>query len=469
MVYNRICNALQSLITEAQSALVRKSSLTPPLLDRESIHHRHHHPRTRLRLGQQSLLPHHSSDGTATGAVQGLFMNKADAHRLEAFNSPSSSLNPRRSSWTQHSRMDRPPTVPPPHWTSSPSHHSARISTRHTNRKFFSRMIWKEKQQEQYERYRRSCDMISYELQTLLDDSLMDSDVGEAAEELLMTTAPSVVKPALLFGTWSLDRTGLRLTRFGASDDRDKKIVTAAPSLSKTEQVQRKYQAQVLGSQVRARRRRREEIEFSTSSSSSLSPSYTLEPSTRDRCTTESHRRHFRSQGVGPSPSSDNILVQLYRLWKQSWLRTRIMHVLTGSLEMMLILWVVFKLSEISLRWMGLPNRLLTETMNQGPQEWLASIYGYRHSAGASAAKELYKRIRQEGLTQRGRRILRERESETLLLDHIKAETAPGMPTRRFSPAGMVWGPAGNALAHIVSGVVLAYLSDRAKGLSKRL
>jgi hypothetical protein len=282
-----------------------------------------------------------------------------------------------------------------------------------------------------------------------------------------MTAAPEVVKPALLFGTWSLDRTGLRLTRFAGSHDH-KKIVTAAPSLSKAERVQRKYQAQVLGSQVRARRRRREEIEFSTTTSS-FSPSYTLEPSTRDRCTTEPHHRHFKSQGVGPSPSSDNILVQLYRLWKQSWLRTRIMHVLTGSLEMMLILWVVFKLSEISLRLMGLPTRLLNETMNQGPQEWLASIYGYRHSAGASAAKELYKRIRQEGLTQRARRILRERESEALLLDHIKAETAPGMPTRHFSPAGMLWGPAGNALAHVISGVVLAYLSDRAKGLSKRL
>lgn len=134
---------------------------------------------------------------------------------------------------------------------------------------------------------------------------------------------------------------------------------------------------------------------------------------------------------------------------------------------MMLVVWVVYKLSEISLGWMGV--RLLTNNMNHGPQEWLAYIYGYRNSAGASAAKELYKKIRQEGLAQRTRRTLRERESEALMVDYIKAETAPGMPTRHFSSTGMVWGPAGNALAHIVSGVVLAYLSDRAKGLSRKL
>jgi len=311
-------------------------------------------------------------------------------------------------------------------------------------------MIWKEKQQEQYERYRRSCDMISYELQTLLDDSFIDSDIGEAAEELLLT--PPVVKPAALFGTWSLDRAGLSLKRFGGDN---RKPVTATPTISKAERVQRKYQAQVLGSQVRAARRRREELELSTSMERYSRRDQSVEPN-----------RHFKSQGVGPSPSQ-NILVQLYRLWKQSWLRTRIMHVLTGSLEMMLVVWVVYKLSEISLGWMGV--RLLTNNMNHGPQEWLAYIYGYRNSAGASAAKELYKKIRQEGLAQRTRRTLRERESEALMVDYIKAETAPGMPTRHFSSTGMVWGPAGNALAHIVSGVVLAYLSDRAKGLSRKL
>ncbi|KAG0056536.1 hypothetical protein BGZ83_004559 [Gryganskiella cystojenkinii] len=446
IVYNRICNALQTLIAEAQSALVRKSSLTPPPLDRESLQQ---HRRLRLRQGQpQSLLQAPGGAATNGTAVSSLFVNDTESSRQG-----SSNLSSRRSSWTpSSSRMTNngpcslasltqhsPSPLPPP-----------RMSGHHTNRRSFSRMIWKEKQQEQYERYRRSCDMISYELEMMLDDSLIHSDVGEATEELLQ--APTVVKPSALFGTWSLDRAGLRL------GGRDMKKTTAVPlAFSKAERLQRKYQAQVLGSQVRARRHGESFLSDSTTAHAqgrSLLDKY------------HQHRRPVKSQGVGPGPSQ-NILVQLYRLWKQSWLRTRIMHVLTGSLEMMLIVWVVFKLSEISLGWMGV--RLLTGDMNNGPQEWLAYIYGYRNSTGASAAKELYKKIRQDGLVQRARRAMLEQESKALMVDYIKAETAPGMPQRHFSPYGMVWGPAGNALTHIVSGVVLAFLSDRVKGLSRKL
>ncbi|KAG0212049.1 hypothetical protein BGX28_006947 [Mortierella sp. GBA30] len=145
-----------------------------------------------------------------------------------------------------------------------------------------------------------------------------------------------------------------------------------------------------------------------------------------------------------------------------TWLRKRLMHVLTGSLEIMLILWVILKLSEVSMKWIGI------RMMKGGPQAWLMYIYGDRDGAG-SAAKELYEKIRRDGLRLRQMETWRQKESELLMQDFIASEATSGIPRTPFTPAGMIWAPAKRMIAHAVSGVVLAYLSDRARSIARKL
>ncbi|KAF9362649.1 hypothetical protein BGX34_005762 [Mortierella sp. NVP85] len=138
------------------------------------------------------------------------------------------------------------------------------------------------------------------------------------------------------------------------------------------------------------------------------------------------------------------------------------MHVLTESLEVMLILWVIMKLSEASLAWMGI------QMSKGGPRAWLAYIYGDREGAGA-AAKELYEKIRRDGLRLQQYQFRQQQERETLMQEFSASEAASGIPGTPFSPKGMVLAPARRLLEHAVSGVVLAYLSDAARRLARTL
>ncbi|KAF9984509.1 hypothetical protein BGZ75_003929 [Mortierella antarctica] len=178
------------------------------------------------------------------------------------------------------------------------------------------------------------------------------------------------------------------------------------------------------------------------------------------------------NQGAGSS-RSQGIFVQLYMLWKQTWLRKRIMHVLTGSVEVVLIVCIVLKISEISLEWIGF--RMLKGLR---PQQWLLShLYGDGNSSvGAAAtaaasfeAKELYEKILGDGLRLRQMDSWRQQESESLMKDYITSEVASGGPRTPFTAAGMVWRPAGRMIGHAVSGIVLAYLSDRARSIARKL
>jgi hypothetical protein len=166
--------------------------------------------------------------------------------------------------------------------------------------------------------------------------------------------------------------------------------------------------------------------------------------------------------------------MQLYGLWKQTWLRRRIMHILTSSLEVGLILWVIFKLGEASLSLMGIP------LLKGGPQTWLLYVYGDRQGPGSTVAKELYEKIRRDGLKLRQVHMRRAaRESEQLMQDFVASEAASGLaglgpgglPVSKtpFSAAGMVWGPMQRMITHAATGFVLAYLADHGKRLSKKL
>ncbi|KAG0368635.1 hypothetical protein BGX24_002739 [Mortierella sp. AD032] len=356
IVYNRICNALQALITDAQSALVRNPSS-------RSLFH--------LRVA-----------------------------------SPSSAASV----------------------TSS----SSRVS-RSSIKSAYSRIIWKEKQLEQYERYRRSCDRVSLELEMLLNDTMMDTDYADDYNPLtalfpLLTESPFTPTHPAATGA-------------------------AAHPLSTTPE------GSTAGNKAQPRRNGRAEA---------------LRPGSRAEKMQRSFQAQFLSpQGVGAS-RSQSLLMQLYGLWKQTWLRRRIMHILTGSLEVGLILWVIFKLGEASLSFMGVP------LLKGGPQTWLLYVYGDRQGPGSTVAKELYEKIRRDGLKLRQVHLRRARESGQLMQEFVAAEAAAsglvggvagsvGKPSTPFSAAGMVWGPMLRMVTHAATGFVLAFLVDHGKRLSKKL
>ncbi|KAG0262720.1 hypothetical protein BG011_009850 [Mortierella polycephala] len=425
IVYNRICHALQALISEAQSALVHTTPTTPSSssIGRRPCIHQHG---LRQPQGQQTLqLP-----GT-TDQVHGLFTDDGEYSQGDrcgyssCWTSRRSSVNPARTD--RSSLYQSPPSA---------SSSTTRLPP-HLRSNAFSRMLWKEKQQEQYERYRRSCDRVSLELQLLLNDT-MDADLYD---EIPRTTSMS-----------ESNATGQpRPSQRRKAED---------PRLRSAEadMLQRRYQMQVLSPRIRPRQqplpfqRHRHERERS------MRTMHSRQLSMESR---SSKGRFFRDQSVGAS-RTQNVFMQLYRLWKQTWLRRRLMHVLTGSLEIMLILWVVLKLSEISLAWIGI------QALKGGAQTWLAYIYGDRAGAG-STAKELYKKIRQDGLRMRQVGSRQRQESKAWMQDFIVSEAASGLPTTPFTASGMVWVPVRRALAHAVSGIVLAYLSDRKRYIAMKL
>ncbi|KAF9024072.1 hypothetical protein CPC16_002749 [Podila verticillata] len=138
--------------------------------------------------------------------------------------------------------------------------------------------------------------------------------------------------------------------------------------------------------------------------------------------------------------------MQLYGLWKQTWLRTRIMHVLTGSVEVMVVVFVLIRSVKASLSWVGLQS--------WAEVDWFSWLYGQRDS-GASA-KELYEKIKRDGLQWR-----------RVPMRQIKESEAPEA-TSLLSPARIVYGPAKKALKDVAAGAALAYVSDNVWRLIKK-
>ncbi|KAF9903764.1 hypothetical protein BX616_001543, partial [Lobosporangium transversale] len=480
IVYNRICGALQTLITEAQSALSRtstapsvSSSIIPNLDRRRPC--RHLMPRLLLQssAGQQQS----STDSVAEFTDDGECSCSCISH--------SSPRTSRRSS-ISHTRPDRDKAGPYQSLSSSAPLPSSSYMTKwqqpRPGRNVYSKMMWREKQSEQYERYRRSCDRVSLELEMLFNDTILDTE--EPMDDCLFlspisTTATSSVPLNSASSIADQDAsqptvpfTGSNLRSTVGAD----RISSSSHPRSRAERFQRIYQTQLLGPQVRTQQlqfhqQQRQRLGGRTNSytRSRLSPS-----SPRSMTISSSHRtlssssqsRRFRSQGVGSS-RPQSIFMQLYSLWKHTWLRRRMMHVLTESLELMLILWVVLKLSEASLAWMGI------QMTKGGPRVWLTYIYGDRESAGASVAKELYEKIKRDGFRLKQSQLQDRREKQVVSNEFATTEAAMKavglLPSTPFTPAGMVWAPVGKMLEHAVSGLVLAYLSDYVRRIVKKL
>ncbi|KAF9134859.1 hypothetical protein BGW39_005574 [Mortierella sp. 14UC] len=487
VVYNRICSALQSLITEAQSALIRNTSSAILAPERGPCRHQQQHA-SRLKQLTQSLGPQGQS-------IPGLFVDDSDLLNNNGNGgnqgdtcSHSSCRTSRRSS-INISRTERSLfhlRVASPSSAASVTSSSSRMS-RSSWRSAHSRMIWKEKQLEQYERYRRSCDRVSLELEMLLNDTMMDTDYVDDYNPLaalfpLLTELPLAPSHPV---TRTPTTSPLSTTPEGSVTDskvqpRRNGRAEALRAGSRAERMQRDFQAQFLSPQVHTSRSHGRLYDYQghyQQYQQQKPPSTYL----RFRSSNSSARPlsrhqqqqppHFRNQGVGAS-RSQSLLMQLYGLWKQTWLRRRMMHILTGSLEVGLILWVIFKLGEASLSFMGVP------LLKGGPQTWLLYVYGDRQGPGSTVAKELYEKIRRDGLKLRQVHLRRTRGSEQLMQDFVVAEAAASglvagvagsAGKTPFSAAGMVWGPMLRMVTHAATGFVLAFLVDHGKRLSKEL
>lgn len=370
VIYNRICAVLQSLILDAQKALQRTSisvaySCQCPTCD--EINHRH-------------LLPrpiHHSS----------LNLSSFDSRRF----------------------LDRP--------TLRNQNCSMRLPL-YSGNSDYTRILWQQKQQEQHERYRKSCNRINQEL-----------DIGLIEAHVVSTGSES---DSSIYGSISLSS-----PPSSASSTQPSSPISYRPGVLKAP----------LKSSIKGRlssdseasvepRRKKNQVQFVDSDEA---------PKRRPSRSPRRVQRRYKSQAVG-SNSSTNIIMQLYRLWKQTWLRTRIMHVLTGSVEVMVVVFVLIRSVKASLSWVGLQS--------WAEVDWFSWLYGQRDS-GASA-KELYEKIKRDGLQWRHTPLRQIKESE-----------APEA-TSLLSPARVVYGPAKKALKDVAAGAALAYVSDNVWRLIKK-
>ncbi|KAF9927211.1 hypothetical protein FBU30_003427 [Linnemannia zychae] len=390
IVYNRICNALQSLISEAQTALVRNTSaaLFAPR-ERGSCRYQQQHTNRSKHL---------TLNQTPNGQlVSSLFTDNSDMLSGNIgvgqgdLCSHSSCRTSRRSS-ISISRAERSPLHF--HATSTSSSvsvtsSSSRMSGRSSRKSAYARMIWKEKQLQQYERYRRSCDRVSLELEMLLSDSMMDAEYEDDYNPL-----------AALFP-----------------------LLTESPFTTSNNNV-------------------------NTTTPSTISILTTPDVSVADD-KSQSGREQTEAIRAGPRSAK-----------------------LQRSLEFGLILWVILKLGEVVLSFMGIP------LLKGGPQSWLMYIYGDQAGPGSTVAKGLYEKIKRDGLKLRQAHLRRVKESEQILQD-FASEAAAGLVGTGlgglsggkipFSAAGMVWGPLQRTITHAVAGIVLAFLADHGKRLSKKL
>lgn len=134
------------------------------------------------------------------------------------------------------------------------------------------------------------------------------------------------------------------------------------------------------------------------------------------------------------------------------------MHVITGSVEVVIIIWVVIRASRATLSWLG-----LQPVAHVG--DWLSLIYGHRGSVGFSA-KDIYAKILKDGVQMRQIKAWAKKEPEALVGDLVAgAVTSSSL----LSPSKVVYGPAKRVMAQAATGVVLAYLSDGARRLIRKM
>ncbi|KAF9436824.1 hypothetical protein BGZ76_002861 [Entomortierella beljakovae] len=473
VVYNRICNALQSLISEAQSALARSSSagstsnagalLESSHMDRRLCRHQlllRHQPQNQRQL-LSSELSLEEGDGDTSSQLDG------NCGHSSCRTSRRSSLSITRSEKSYFYNVDGPNIQEDWEYLRSQGASSSASSSPSSSSPSSSSSLPSTHIPES---------VVSTSATTTTTTTTTDTTVTGSPTAALL---PSLELPP----TNENELPSQQITTPSAPSARSDALVGKGKRVnSKVEQLHRIYQTQLLSPQVRAPQLSRKKTDYALAAAAAAAGvgainSYQQPYSSSHSImsTTPTHRgrprqplptqRQFRSQGVGSSTPPQSVLVQLYELWKQTWLRRRIMHVLTGSLEIMLILWVIYKLSDRALAWMGI------HSLKAGPQLWLKYIYGEREGEGSSAAKELYLRIRKHGLRSRNIQSRREKESREILKEFVPSEAnmlVMGTSTP-FTPSGIVWVPLSRMLGHAVSGILLAYLVDRVRYIAKRL
>ncbi|KAK5816691.1 hypothetical protein F5H01DRAFT_341467 [Linnemannia elongata] len=451
-VYNRICIALQALIDDAQSALQKNSTIkhtcpspgeegatchcqaatSPPTSSRSSS------PNPPLRIApgydrtQDSPLACRSSPRNSTTLLKPLKTENQDIHEFTMYG-------------------------PTPLYAGTDE---------------VSRMLWKQKHEEQHDRYRKSCHRLTLELDGRLLST--DSDDSEASSFDLLRrsrhrpssstqssrpSTPSTPTTPSIPGTPTTPTTPTR------------PLQGILRSSKNTERLKKKCQVQFLNADIEGVRSRDQTssprplhrpTRSSASSSSTKNQQDKQQQKLQPRQEPEPQQavlRQYthRSVSVG-SNSSRGVVLQLYDLWQQTWLRTRIMHVITGSVEIIIIIWVVLKASQATLTWFGVKPKNMSE--------WLMFIYGQRDTAG-SQAKELYAKVRRDGLRMRKVKAFTQKEPEALVEDLVAGMTAS--TNGLMSPSAIVYGPAKKIVAHAVTGVALAFISDGARRLLRKL
>ncbi|CAO3572110.1 unnamed protein product [Mortierella alpina] len=392
--YNRICTALQSLINAAQSAVHDQAiALDSSGIKIEEFSAQH--------STAQQLSPWMDSLKDSSSTIQ-----------LASRSSPRNSLT------LLHS----------PNLDYAPHHSLSEFSSApfYSGTDEVSKIYWRQKHEEQHDRYRRSCQRLTLELEGRSLGTATESDDSEAGMTLLrrsQTTRPSSAQSS-------------------TPTTPNQPLQSILRSSKKTARLKKKRQVQFLNADV--------EVEAPQEPESSEPSAVLYRKQQRQK------KRQYTDRSVG-STHSRGVIMQLYELWQQTWLRTRIMHVITGSVEVVIIIWVVIRASRATLTWFGIQPSSV--------KEWLAFIYGHRDSTGASA-KELYAAIRRDGLQLRQIKAWHRKEPEALVGDLVAGAVAS---TSLISPSAMVYGPVKKVVAHAVTGVALALFSDGARRLLRKL
>ncbi|KAF9974908.1 hypothetical protein BGZ73_001607 [Actinomortierella ambigua] len=533
VVYNRICNALQTLITDAQAALARTSTSATGTSSASGSTHAL--PLTCSASGQCSCQPYqhrlYSTSGNLLLPDGGSSMHsKASSissrtdlrgHAVDDKDHPyhqhdhhhyhnSNSLQPPPSS--RGSRLTtRRSSLAPPHlyvargsssslYPSAPVYQYLATATQQQSEEF-SRIRWKEKQQEQYERYRRSCDRVTLELELLLRDTWRavydeEAEIQRSQQQQQhrsqqqqqqqqhvhffsrqkrasrhhershpfsspLSSGASTVVPSLAGSPTAANAPTAAQGYEGGGHKPSLSTSTTSSSLSQEQQDMAAKARAMKARLEKIQRLQRQYLSLSQAahedvdekdfeiSSRPLQPLHRHDhhdhypsPSARSSImSTDSHssgrtltsmttllRSHSRGPSSDHSSSSlvtsrannttrnvatmpdsprtlhedQSLVVQLYGLWRQTALRTRLMHLLTTLVEALVAGWVMVKLAQWALTVCGVQYR-------QGWLDLKQYLYGDRDGAGGATAKELYLRIRNDSA--RRRRLVEWRES----------------------------------------------------------
>ncbi|KAG0213538.1 hypothetical protein BGX28_004174 [Mortierella sp. GBA30] len=415
--YNRICVALQALIDEAQLA-VQKDSISTTA-----------HVPSDVKVEFQTIQDLSLSQSSPW--IDGVSYNGRPSNtRLASRRSPRNSLTLLHPTKVENSSYILPSEYSPAPFYSGTDE--------------VSKIYWRQKHEEQHDRYRKSCQRLTLELEDrfLQNGIATDSDDSEASSVLMphlrSRTTPSALSPP---------SSSMPSTPTTPSRPLQGILRSSKKTGSRAERLKKKYQVQFLNPDIQQESRQHRE-------------SSTVRFQKQQRQQQQLHQqRQYTDRSVG-STRSRGVVMQLYELWQQTWLRTRIMHVITGSVEVVIIIWVVIRASRATLTWFGIQPANV--------QEWLTFIYGHRDSAGAKSAKDLYAAIRRDGLQLRQIKAWSRREPEALVQDLVTGAAATAS-TGLISPSTMVYGPAKKVMAHAVTGVALALLSDGARRLLRKL